>query len=83
MKCKYYKDDFCVNADSPYVADFCPVTESEEICIHNSINKKRVEELIKQNSNQIATKIYKQLQGHGTTYVKKWIKEHYDIEIEG
>ena len=32
---------------------------------------------------ETAEKIYRELQGHGTTYVKKWIRENYDIEIEG
>ena len=31
-KCKYYKDDFCTNADSPCVADWCPCTECPELC---------------------------------------------------
>lgn len=32
MKCKWEQDDFCVNADCPYVADFCPCSEFQEIC---------------------------------------------------
>lgn len=39
MKCKYYKDEFCTNSDCPYCVYYCPVTESEDICIHNSINE--------------------------------------------
>lgn len=30
--CKWYKDEFCVNADCPYVADFCPVAQDDSIC---------------------------------------------------
>lgn len=30
---------------------------------------------------ETAGDIYRQLQGHGTTYVKKYIREHYDFEI--
>ena len=30
--CKWYKDEFCVNADCPYVADFCPVVQDDSIC---------------------------------------------------
>ena len=30
--CKWYKDEFCVNADCPYVADFCPVAQNDSIC---------------------------------------------------
>lgn len=32
MKCKWEQDEFCVNADCPYVADFCPCSEFQEIC---------------------------------------------------
>lgn len=30
--CKYYIDEICVNADCPYRADYCPVTEYPNIC---------------------------------------------------
>lgn len=30
-------------------------------------------------SKENIEKIYSKLQGHGTTYVKKWIKEYYNI----
>ena len=33
-------------------------------------------------SKETAEKIYKQLQEHGTTYVKKWIKEQFGVEVE-
>ena len=32
-------------------------------------------------SKETAGAIYEQLQGHGTTYVKKWIKKNYGEEI--
>ena len=38
--------------------------------------------VIPQARNETAEKIYQQLQGHGTTYVKKWIKEQFGIEIK-
>jgi hypothetical protein len=31
--------------------------------------------------NYTAKEIYNELQGHGTTYVKKWIKKQYDLEV--
>lgn len=31
-RCKWYKDEVCVNADCPYVADFCPVAQDDSIC---------------------------------------------------
>ena len=30
--CKWHKDDFCVNADSPCVADWCPCTQYPDLC---------------------------------------------------
>lgn len=30
---------------------------------------------------ETARDIYEQLQGHGTTYVKKWIKEKYGVDL--
>ena len=32
MDCKWYKDEFCVNASSPCVADYCPCTEYPGLC---------------------------------------------------
>ena len=34
-----------------------------------------------QARKETAREIYKQLQGHGTTYVKKWIKEQYGVDL--
>lgn len=34
--CKWYKDEFCVNADSPCVADYCPCTEYFNLCKYYS-----------------------------------------------
>ena len=30
--CAYNQDEFCVNADCPYCADYCPVTEIPDVC---------------------------------------------------
>lgn len=30
--CKWYKDEFCTNAECPYCADFCPVAQDDKIC---------------------------------------------------
>jgi hypothetical protein len=32
MDCKWYQDEFCVNAASPCVADYCPCVEYPELC---------------------------------------------------
>lgn len=34
--CKWYHEEFCCNADCPYVADYCPVTEDDSICKYNN-----------------------------------------------
>jgi len=31
---------------------------------------------------ETAKEIYEQLQGHGTTYVKKWIQKTYGVGVE-
>lgn len=35
-----------------------------------------------QARKETAEKIYRELCGHGTTYVKKWIKEQFGVEIK-
>lgn len=30
--CKHYYDEMCINADCPYRADYCPVTEYPALC---------------------------------------------------
>lgn len=30
--CKWMKDEICVNADCPMVADYCPVADVEGVC---------------------------------------------------
>ena len=37
--CKWYDDEFCTNAKSPCVADFCPVVEYPELCKHREFDK--------------------------------------------
>lgn len=31
-ECKYCYDEVCVNADCPLVADFCPVSDTPDVC---------------------------------------------------
>jgi hypothetical protein len=37
--CKWYNDEFCTNADSPCVADYCPVVEYPELCKHREVDE--------------------------------------------
>ena len=44
--------------------------------ISNELNAK-----IEQEKKEVAISIYRQLQGHGTTYVKNWIAKEYGVEL--
>ena len=55
------------------------VLSKEEL---NTIQSNFFDSGIKHGSKETAEKIYRQLQGHGTTYVKKWIKEQFGVEIK-
>lgn len=50
--------------------------EYKELYNNDLLNKKLKER------KETAREIYEQLQGHGTTYVKKWIKEKYGVDTE-
>ena len=46
MDCKHYQDEFCVNAASPCVADYCPCVEYPGLCryyksTHSNLKEKR------------------------------------------
>lgn len=41
----------------------------------------QLKEELKQERKETAREIYQQLQGHGTTYVKKWIEERFGVEV--
>lgn len=45
-------------------------------------NLKEVLDIEILKNKETAEKIYRELQGHGTTYVKKWIKEQFGIGIK-
>lgn len=57
--CKWYDDEFCTNAKSPCVADYCPVVEYPELCKHREFDKdinvrsKDDEEIVKGLENWI------------------------------
>ena len=31
-QCRFEHDEFCVNDSCPYCADYCPVTEIQDVC---------------------------------------------------
>ena len=57
------------------------VDELTDICL-DCPYKLKFDEIEKQAVKDTAKEIYQQLQGHGTTYVKKWIKERFGVEVE-
>ena len=44
MNCRYYDSDFetCKNGDCPYCADFCPVTENQEVCRYSDLDETEI-----------------------------------------
>lgn len=36
--CKWNKDEFCTNDESPYCADYCPVAQDDRICKYREAN---------------------------------------------
>lgn len=40
MDCKWFNNDFetCTNGDCPFCADFCPVTENQEVCRYSDLD---------------------------------------------
>ena len=40
MNCQYYDNNFetCTNGDCPFCADFCPVTENQEVCRYSDLD---------------------------------------------
>lgn len=40
MNCEHYSEDWetCTNADCPYCADYCPVSENPEVCRYSGLD---------------------------------------------
>lgn len=55
MNCEHYSEDWetCTNADCPYCADYCPVTENPEVCRYSGLDdtemmlRERLDEAVK------------------------------------
>lgn len=41
--CEYYHNEFCVNDECPYCADYCPVTEYPEVCKYAKVGDNNAE----------------------------------------
>lgn len=91
MKNKYNKDEGFYIKAGWYAEDSVVLSREEYDKCQNL--KRDVEHSFEYNqgytdgqikgSKETAEKIYSELQGHGTTYVKKWIKEQFGVEIKG
>lgn len=56
--------------------------ESEEMTKDRALSRREFYQIgYKDGQQETAREIYEQLCGHGTTYVKKWIKEQYGVEL--
>ena len=44
MNCQYYDNNFetCANGDCPFCADFCPVTENQEVCRYSDLDETEI-----------------------------------------
>ena len=60
------------------------IEQARKEMLKDCIESNKIAEQIgyEKGSKETAREIYDQLCGHGTTYVKKWIKEHFGIEIK-
>ena len=55
MNCEHYSEywETCTNADCPYCADYCPVTENPEVCRYSGLDdteqvlRERLDEAVK------------------------------------
>ena len=65
-----------------HLQDECRLAEMKSICKRANTLCDEWEMMFTRARKDTAKEIYQQLQGHGTTYVKKWIKEHYGVEVE-
>lgn len=90
---KYFKGVDCVNlkkALNAYNAGYRKIDKDKEVVL----TEKEYEIAMihqydvgfgfgyKKGSKETAEKIYRELQEHGTTYVKKWIEKQFTIEIK-
>lgn len=67
-------------AEALYNAGYSKDYISEERA--RKIGKEMFDKVRKEARLEAAKEIYRQLQGHGTTFVKKWIKNNYGVQVE-
>lgn len=64
------------------IPEDCVVFSTEDLKQMVKARTKCVENAIIRTRKETAEKIYDELRGHGTTYVKKWIREQFGVEVE-
>ena len=77
--CKYNRDDICVNADCPYVADYCPVFEDDSLCKFNvseeEINAyEKLQLLLAKTRKDTAKEILQELFDEATSNVSETVE---------
>lgn len=52
MNCEHYSEDWetCTNADCPYCADYCPMSENPEVCRYSGLDD--TEMMLRERLNQ-------------------------------
>lgn len=81
VECKYCFDEICVNADSPMCADYCPVSDTPDVC-------KWEDRTPQKEGGQIMNKYYKLSDGFFTYFVnvengkKKFSLDENDVLVE-
>lgn len=89
-KCKYNKDDICVNADSEYLADYCPIDKDSVVITKEEFEKLKTQLKIKTNEAewradqlQALDKDFELLKKVVKCKDCKWLEEkHYEKDNE-
>lgn len=74
------KQNFKLNVDSGFFKEENEHLAKDSYCAE--LNLQHITRELDNIRKETAKEILQQLNGHGTTYVKKWIKEQYGVEIK-
>lgn len=74
------KENFKLKVENEVLKDEKEQFEND-VCNYE-MNLQHLTGELENKSKETAKKIYRELQGHGTTYVKKWIEKQFGVEIK-
>ena len=75
MSCKYCKDEFCVNADCPLCADYCPVIDVPGVCKYEVLDP--LWRFLEAQSRTYEDALKEIKAGHKETHWMWWIFPQY------